>query len=289
MCTYANLIFCQVGITYYTEDSIKVYRKFQYEAEYNTSQISKCDRLKRVNNDLFFEKDSGELVKMEGIDINSLIVFENNVLLQLIGPNACYFKDKQSVYCFDKRIECADYPTFIVLENGFSKDINHVYFYGEIFQEADPESFKCLSLEYSQDKNHFYHGTTKLSEEEAIHLSRLIKYYHDVSSYVLYTIGDGEVFYNGYKMDCDYESFKSLDNGYAKDKYHVYYSGVIINGADAKSFERTGHRDEKKICRRYEIINNYMHSPFAKDKKRFYLSGEPLIRNKNKKTIGNTQ
>lgn len=54
-----------------------------------------------------------------------------------------------------------------------------------------------------------------------------------------YEIKEGKVFYNNENTEevYDFETFKILNATYDRDKNHVYYSGKILDNAEAESFE----------------------------------------------------
>lgn len=53
-----------------------------------------------------------------------------------------------------------------------------------------------------------------------------------------YHAADGKVLYQGqYLPDADAESFEELGFGYARDRYHVYYLGEVLEFVDPSSFK----------------------------------------------------
>lgn len=125
----------------------------------------------------------------EKITVSDVATFEAIECL-----NGHYFKDKNFVYYFDKKIEGSDGSSVNKSCNEFTYDKNNAYLNGKIvthqnekvtpinevfyktsknvftryqdnftiFPEIDVETIKKLSDSYSVDKNHAYYGTAKL-------------------------------------------------------------------------------------------------------------------------------
>src|SRR5690606_16552379 len=85
----------------------------------------------------------------------------------------------------------------------------------------------------------------------------------------------------------DYESFKLLDNGYAKDKFQVYFTDSIVDGADPATFishEYADARDKNycysgrrrldiKDCGSYTLLQGW----YSKDKFFVYYKGDIVV------------
>jgi hypothetical protein len=76
--------------------------------------------------------------------------------------------------------------------------------------------------------------------------------YEKSESQVTYTtLDEGRGFNTIVIPNADPETFRDIGNNYALDKTHVYYEGVVINGADPTSFlvikEWGWARDNKNI------------------------------------------
>jgi hypothetical protein len=138
-----------------------------------------------------------------------------------------YLKDKNNVYeigfqsQIPVRIAFADAQTFTLIPSATSsntgllplaewaKDKNYVYDYAYVLPDANPATFKLLSPEgdYATDGKELFFNTDSQS-------------YAD--NYADYTV----------QKDFDPSTFQPLENGYAKDKNHIFFQGEILNGID---------------------------------------------------------
>jgi len=143
-----------------------------------------------------------------------------------------YIKDKNSAFLgnreLHRKIEGSDGKTFQYLSHDYSKDKNHVYLHGRIIEGVDPNGFQVLSCYFQKNNNHVFYwlgihgdGARKFIIQNA-----------DPETFQL--VGVERIanndFYNG---------------SVAKDKNHVFIHTNIVDGADAKTFERIGHNDWK--------------------------------------------
>lgn len=62
--------------------------------------------------------------------------------------------------------------------------------------------------------------------------------YHNIGVMVTYaTLDEGTGFNTYIVANADPATFKDIGNGYATDKTHVYYQGIVISGADSASIK----------------------------------------------------
>ncbi len=91
-----------------------------------------------------------------------------------------------------------------------------------------------------------------------------------------------------YLEQVDNRSFEVLrDKRYARDKYRVFYNGMIVNGADPASFEvihKDGYAKDKRrvFLECYPLIDadpdtfEYLEFPYSRDKAHVYCGILPL-------------
>ncbi len=161
-------------------------------------------------------------------------------------------------------IQGADAKTFRELEHTkYSIDQNHVYYEAEKLIDADPKTFVSLLNYYGKDARFAYKGAGKIDGAdgntfEVIDGGPYSKDYRDyyldtialkVSDLKTFTILDPNSDYGYWAKDksfyywsvkkCplrDYESFLKIGNGYAKDKFQVYFQDSIVTYADPLTF-----------------------------------------------------
>jgi len=172
------------------------------------------------NNNIYFVKAYGSDYRqtiLRGFDVKTFTINQNHDNFEQ------YIKDKNGVYFEEQpfgelnsnnsRIIGADIQSFELLgEYLLAKDKNHVYYGGKMFEYLDAPSFEILPRGYYRD------------------------------AYGIYTNPHN----NGFKLIAGSDSctFELVDDkgdydwsGYAKDKNHVYYRDLIVEGADSKSFQ----------------------------------------------------
>jgi hypothetical protein len=191
----------------------------------------------------------------------------------------------------------ADPETFQPLKYGYSKDTKRVYFRGKTVEETDAESFSVIENRYFRpygaDQYRVFHMDKKLSEEidagsfEILHRpyfkDRNRVYYGkhytilkgadpDTFTWQEYRGKINDLYYaydrkNAYYCEngvvtaitgIDHATFTVLGRHYAKDKNRVYYTYMIVNGADPPSF----HVPEK------------LRQHVGRDKNHFFVKGK---------------
>jgi hypothetical protein len=182
----------------------------------------------------------------------SLIMNKIKIAFLLLLLTSCdigehYLIDGQKVYWVDhikdgmwswhtekELIEDADAESFIILNySKYAKDKNFVYYCGHLVVGANSETFVAISNESGKDKNNVYFNAQifdKVSNADSF--KRILgSYYED----------DKHIFYNEEILDCDYSSFKALDNEFAIDNNYMYFrSHRKEKIEDAKSLKYIG-------------------------------------------------
>ncbi|MDP2561887.1 DKNYY domain-containing protein [Psychrobium sp. 1_MG-2023] len=189
----------------------------------------------------------------------------------------------------------ADFASFESINHlGYAKDKNFVYYHGKTVAFADPTTFEHLDGKYYADKNHVYLNArvVKGASPQDIKLLEVSDWSWDNN----YALSQGKVIINhGAKnfTPCAIDSFRVLgDEQFSKDKHCVFYNGIKIEGADAKSF-RTKSRsyayDKNNAYYKSEKITGINHKQlkvlrldYARDKQHVFYQGK-LINNANVK------
>lgn len=132
----------------------------------------------------------------------------------------------------------ADYPSFKNLNEFYGKDNKNVFFKSIPILEADVKTFELINNQLAKDKNNYY--------------------------------------YNGNKIECDYQSFETIED------YKIFYK-------DKNTLFSVREVREGKVGMRYEIITTLVaikksspktfkiiSSVWAKDDNLVYVYGEPF-------------
>lgn len=146
-----------------------------------------------------------------------------------------YIKDGMWSWHTEKElVENADAESFVFLNySNYAKDKNFVYYCGEIVVGANSETFVAISGESGKDKNNVYFNAQIFEKtSNADSFKKILgSYYKD----------DKHIFYHEEILDCDYFSFKALDNEFAIDKNYMYFhSQKKEKIEDAKSLKYIG-------------------------------------------------
>jgi len=196
--------------------------------------------------------------------------------------NKHYAKDKKYAY-YHQYFFSADAATFEALDGNFAKDKNHVYFKSREIPEADPTTVEFLSGEgfLIRDKARVYYQDNLISRN-AGHFAKL------GSLHGTYKSTDVVMVTYNVLSEADPATFDLIDSSasdsYFKDKRRVYFNGIVIKGADLKSFvplnnnfakdKNHAYRYDQPIkeadCPSFEVIDE----THAKDKFRQYSTAE---------------
>jgi len=130
-------------------------------------------------------------------------------------PTGEYYILKEQVYysggyCEGKEIEGADWKSFQVLNQKYTKDKKYVYYEGKSISNLDPKSMQLFGGNHGKDKHYYFRNGRVYSSK-----SRKTKKF-------------------------DFATFQSIGNswGFYKDKNHVYDDDLkIIEGVDPKTIE----------------------------------------------------
>ena len=177
--------------------------------------------------------------------------------------NAVYYKDE--IWQSDeKKVNDADFKTFIVLNKIYGKDNKNVFYGDGKLENADFKTFKAVGENIGRDKDNFYWYNQKVKINP-----KDFKFYKNKDK-IVYFRNNGKIYdlegldeLNGIK---DVDTFEVLDDEYSKDKHNIYYDGVTLSDVDMDTFQI--------------IMPNY----YAKDKNSVY-AGHKKIKGANPKTI----
>lgn len=177
--------------------------------------------------------------------------------------NAVYYKDE--IWQSDeKKVNDADFKTFIVLNKIYGKDNKNVFYGDGKLENVDFKTFKAVGENIGRDKDNFYWHNQKVK----INLKDF-KFYKNKDK-IVYFRNNGKIYdlkgldeLNGIE---DVDTFEVLDDEYSRDKYNIYYGGVTLSDVDMDTFQI--------------IMPNY----YAKDKNSVY-AGHKKIKGANPKTI----
>lgn len=133
----------------------------------------------------------------------------------------------------------ADEATYEQISYHYGKDKDHVYYEGEIMDNLDPATFivfperyyplATADLAYTKDANAAYYNQELIEEADAKTF-----FYLNID---LYAQDMNNFYYAGEPLNVDYDTYQVVNFSVAKDKDHVYFDRVIVEGADVDTFE----------------------------------------------------
>ena len=177
--------------------------------------------------------------------------------------NDVYYKDEIG-QADEKKVNDADFKTFIVLNKIYGKDNKNVFYGDGKLENADFKTFKAVGENIGRDKDNFYWYNQKVKINP-----KDFKFYKNKDK-IVYFRNNGKIYdlkgldeLNGIK---DVDTFEVLDDEYSRDKHNIYYDGVTLSDVDMDTFQ---------------II---MQDTYAKDKNKVYYGSRP-IREVNPKTV----
>lgn len=157
-----------------------------------------------------------------------------------------YSKDKKCVYFRGKAVEGADAESFAVIENNYSRpygaDRYSVFHMNErLRKDIDAGSFEILHRPYFKDKTRVYYGKRYTVLEGADPATFTWQEYREIINDIYYAYDAKKAYYyeNGRVAairGIDHATFTVLGRHYAKDENRVYYTYMIVEGADPSSF-----------------------------------------------------
>jgi hypothetical protein len=193
------------------------------------------------------------------------------VFLTLIGCHKSYkIENNQVIYYYyndgselqHRVLNNADSKSFKALQSGYAIDKNHAFYRGEILPLANPLNLEVFADVYAKDNKHVYFGDSIIlgAESESFELIENSVYSKDRNDYYFfgtplhvsdkpsfvlfdsnygYWAKDKSFYYfKDLKLPLkDYQSFTPIGEGYAKDRFKVYYEHIAIDGADPDTFK----------------------------------------------------
>lgn len=175
--------------------------------------------------------------------------------------------------------------TFQNLGYGYAKDRNNVYLDGEVLRYADPYTFRLQGALRGEDRTIISgRGHGRRAYEHAYEDG-----YGNAYDRSVYYVTTFDVYFNGEKMrGASANTFKVLEEGYAKDAFEAYYYGQKIRGANSPTFQvlRGGYAKDafevyfegKKIRGADAHSFRYDGNGYAHDAFRHYYFGERIGR-----------
>ncbi len=134
-------------------------------------------------------------------------------------------------YMYDSLPE-VDTLTFRSVNNWVGHDDRHVYFKDKLAEGADPATLEVLHYPLFRDHNDYYYKGVAMQVEDTENLKFLKKYEDN------FWATDGRyAYYDTLRIEADLETFSVEDWHWAKDKYHVYYFGKILEEADPATYK----------------------------------------------------
>ncbi|WP_077927000.1 DKNYY domain-containing protein [Wohlfahrtiimonas populi] len=180
----------------------------------------------------------------------------------------------------------ANPKTFVVLDDEVAKDDQSVYVKNNRIFGINSNSFTKLYYQYFKDNQYTYRLLLK-----TFSIITNIENDYELYPYDRYWRINNTAYLSSYSIqNIDSPSFSLIDQFYAKDKYHIYYDAVPIEGIDVKSFQlinSTAKLSKDKNSVFYDTkkimdadVNSFEHilGYYAKDKNHIYF-GDKKIEN----------
>ena|GEM_PF-4353718 len=111
----------------------------------------------------------------------------------------------------------------------YARDKKSVFFKGELIPKADPGSFQFVNEFFAKDNNHVFYQEKKISDKP-----NLFKILDDHGP--SYAFDGDKYFYETREMGKNGFRFVDGSDVYTEDARFVYHDGVVVKGADPKSF-----------------------------------------------------
>ncbi len=186
--------------------------------------------------DLYYLDDSREGFKiLEDADPNTYVQLNYN-----------FAKDKNFVFRNNEKIKEVNHESFEVINDEFCKDNNGVYFYWyqkplRIIKEVNLSEVVALTNSCIRDDKYIYIHIGRRNYEEVDEVINIpfkdvetIKFFEDHAFIKV----DDKIYYEGVILEAaDAFSFEEIGYGYAKDVKYVFFNGKVIPGADSKTFK----------------------------------------------------
>lgn len=136
-------------------------------------------------------------------------------LKMMVPDDPWYVGDGELIYYDGAEIRGADYLSWRLIEEGFSRDKNTIYFGSKKLPRVNISDWKIVERLYSSDGKSLYHMHIKIK-------------------------------------GADPATWEFLENDYCKDKNSVYFGDKVIEGADPDSFKVTGERSGRDKLNSYD-------------------------------------
>jgi hypothetical protein len=205
-------------------------------------------------------KDTTQLIGADAASFESLECF-----------NGLYFKDKNYLYYFDKRIENSDPATVNRSCDIFCYDKDNIYLNGKIWYFDTNERYLPVNNEIIKTSkfaieisNTSAHGNLIVKGMDAQSLKGLSRWY---------SIDKSHVFFDTVALPIKPENFKNIkiwdqvNRAFITDGIHVYYGSELQPDLDAKSF---GMFPKSDFC--YDKNGAYQRADFGNKKFPFKYS-----------------
>lgn len=192
----------------------------------------------------------------KGIYFRGEFIKTDTTGFEIVGRNNDYdnpeilWKTKSRVYKNTTRINVSDAPSFVPIEcfNGFYfKDKNYIYFFDKKIEQSDGSSVSKSCNNFCYDKNHVYlDGKIVKFENEKV--SPINDILFKTSKFVLTK--------DFKKLDMDASTIKKLSRAYVMDKNHIYY-GVEKSPIKPQNFKNVKVWDQVNRAYVSDGINVY--------------------------------
>ncbi|MCF7844638.1 MAG: DKNYY domain-containing protein [Kiritimatiellales bacterium] len=127
-----------------------------------------------------------------------------------INGGGQYYTDGKSVFYRKSKMKDAELESFVDLNvDSYSKDANHVYRFNNIIKNANPDTFKTLNGDYAKDDNHIFFASNIVEEA-------------DINSFEV--------------LKCIWKNNLNSGSHYARDTFHAFVRGVILEGIAPDKF-----------------------------------------------------
>ena len=221
------------------------YKEKDGKITFNGKEIT--DKNYIVLNDQFAKNDSGAYYKeysIHDVDVKTFTALGNH-----------YAKDNNIVYYCDEEREGQNYyltkhsviikirdahsASFVILGDGYAgyaKDDKRGYNKGVGFPVKDAATLTIIDGEFVKDKYQVYYRQAPVKEADVNSFRSLNDCYAKDTNRIYY-FGDHDLFNNGiHEIPCNNETFSPLEYPYAKDNESAYYVYTKITGSDGGSF-----------------------------------------------------
>ena len=217
-------------------------------------------------------KDNGIIIFFKIIRwaIKTVLVIFGIIPLSRCGSG---YKEKNGKITFNGR-EITD-KNYIVLNDQFAKNDSGAYYKEYSIHDADVKTFVALDQHYAKDTNiAYYCDEEREGQNYYLTKHSVIIKIRDVHSASFISLGDGYTGYakdnkRGYIKGVgfpvkDAATLTVIDGQFVKDKYQVYYRQAPVKGADVNSFRSLNNCYAKDTNRIYfygyhDKANNGIH------------------------------